>query len=112
MGAAACIETHCRHSSKNDTAGEQRPREESVMGLLVMIRGLVLFFGAHTLTTQREVRARVIAASGEGGYKLGYALVSIVGIALIACGFGHYRAGGMIDVWEKWYSRHVLRLRN
>src|SRR3954447_23893131 len=80
------------------------------MGLLVMILGLVLFFGAHTLTTQREVRARVIAASGEGGYKVGYALVSIGGLALIAWGFGHYRAAGMIDVWEKWCSPEVLRM--
>jgi uncharacterized membrane protein len=79
------------------------------MGLLVMILGLVLFLGAHTLTTQRDVRSRVIAASGEGGYKIGYALVSIGGIALIAWGFGHYRASGMIDVWEKWCSPEVLR---
>jgi len=79
------------------------------MGLLVMILGLVLFLCAHTLTTQREVRARVIAASGEGGYKIGYALVSIGGLALIAWGFGNYRANGMIDVWEKWCSPEVLR---
>jgi uncharacterized membrane protein len=80
------------------------------MGLLVMILGLVLFLGAHTLTTQREVRARVIAASGEGGYKIGYALVSIGGLALIAWGYGHYRAAGMIDVWEKWCSPDALRV--
>jgi uncharacterized membrane protein len=82
--------------------------EENVMGLLVMILGLVLFLGAHTLTTQREVRSRVIAASGEGGYKLGYALVSIGGLALIVWGFGHYRATGFIDVWERWCSPEVL----
>ena len=29
------------------------------MGLLVMILGLVLFLGVHTLTTQRELRARL-----------------------------------------------------
>jgi uncharacterized membrane protein len=80
------------------------------MGLLLMIVGLVLFLGAHTLTTQREVRARVIAASGEGGYKLGYALVSFAGIALISWGFSHYRSTGMIDVWEKWCSPEVLRM--
>jgi len=80
------------------------------MGLLLMIVGLVLFLGAHTLTTQREVRARVIAASGEGGYKVGYALVSFAGIALIAWGFSHYRSTGMIDVWEKWCSPEVLRM--
>jgi uncharacterized membrane protein len=80
------------------------------MGLLLMILGLVLFLGAHTLTTQREVRSRVIAASGEGGYKLGYALVSVAGLALIAWGYSHYRASGMIDVWERWCSPDVLRL--
>ena len=69
------------------------------MGLLVMILGLVLFFGVHTLTTQRELRARVIAASGEGGYKIGYTLVSFLGLALIVWGFARYRATGWIDVW-------------
>ena len=37
------------------------------MGLLVMILGLILFFGVHTLTIQRKLRAQVIAATGEGG---------------------------------------------
>jgi len=69
------------------------------MGLWVMILGLVLFFGVHTLTTQRELRARVIASSGEGGYKIGYALVSAAGLALIIWGFARYRATGWIDVW-------------
>src|SRR5712692_6405403 len=67
------------------------------MGLLVMILGLVLFLGVHTLTTQREVRAQVIA--GEGGYKIGYTLVSLLGLALIVWGFARYRATGWIDVW-------------
>ena len=69
------------------------------MGLLVMILGLVLFLGAHTLTTQRGLRGRVIAATGEGLYKLGYALVSLLGLALIVWGFAHYRATGWIDIW-------------
>jgi len=70
------------------------------MGLLVMILGLVLFLGAHTLTTQREARARVIETLGERGYKTGYALVSIAGLALIVWGFAHYRATGRIEVWH------------
>jgi uncharacterized membrane protein len=69
------------------------------MGLAAMILGLVLFLGVHTLTTQRELRGRVIASMGEGGYKAGYALVSLVGLALIVWGFAHYRATGRIDVW-------------
>ena len=78
------------------------------MGLLVMILGLILFFGVHTLTTQRDLRARFIASMGEGGYKLVYALVSVLGIVLIAWGFGHYRAAGMIDVWQGSVSPKTL----
>ena len=70
------------------------------MGLAVMIVGLVLFFGVHTLTTQRELRARLIASLGEGTYKIGYALVSLVGLALIVWGFADYRATGWIDIWH------------
>jgi len=70
------------------------------MGLLVMILGLILFVGVHTLTTQRDLRARFIASMGEGGYKIFYSLVSIAGLALIAWGFGEYRATGWIDVWN------------
>ena len=69
------------------------------MGLAVMILGLVLFLGIHTLTTQRGLRARVIASTGEGGYKIGYALVSLAGLALIVWGFADYRAAGMWQVW-------------
>ena len=70
------------------------------MGLWVMIAGLVVFLGAHTLTTQRKLRARIIASTGEGTYKILYSLVSVVGLALIVWGFARYRATGWIDVWH------------
>jgi len=70
------------------------------MGLLGMILGLALFLGVHTLTTQRELRARVIASSGDGGYKIGYSLVSALGLVLVVWGFAHYRATGWINVWH------------
>jgi uncharacterized membrane protein len=76
------------------------------MGLLVMILGLVLFLGVHTLTTQRTLRARVVAATGEGGYKIGYALVSVLGLVLIVWGFADYRAAGM---WELWTPPKALK---
>ena len=69
------------------------------MGLSVMILGLIRFLGVHTLTTQRGLRARLIASTGEGGYKIGYTLVSLAGLALIVWGFAHYRATEWIDVW-------------
>ncbi|UPT84219.1 NnrU family protein [Bradyrhizobium barranii subsp. apii] len=70
------------------------------MGLLVMILGLMLFFAAHVFTTKREARAQAIASLGEGTYKILYAAVSLAGLALIIWGFAHYRAAGMIPVWE------------
>ena len=72
---------------------------ENAVGLLVMILGLVLFLGAHTFTTRREARARMIAWMGDGPYKIAYALVSLVGLALIVWGFAHYRATDWINVW-------------
>ena len=70
------------------------------MGLLVMILGLILFLGVHTLTTQRDLRAGFVTSMGEGGYKIFYALVSLAGLALIVWGFAEYRATGWIDVWN------------
>ena len=70
------------------------------MGLLVLILGLILFLGVHTLTTQRKLRAQLIAATGEGVYKIGYTLASFIGLALIIWGFSVYRATGWINVWN------------
>jgi uncharacterized membrane protein len=75
------------------------PPLEDIMGLLVMILGLVLFIGVHTVTTQRDLRAGLIGSWGEGGYKISYALVSLAGLALIVWGFAWYRATGWINVW-------------
>jgi uncharacterized membrane protein len=69
------------------------------MGLAVMILGLVLFLGVHVLTAQRVLRARFIAAIGEGPYKIVYSLASLAGLALIVWGFAHYRATEWIQVW-------------
>lgn len=64
-----------------------------------MILGLVLFLGAHTLTTQRDLRARLVASMGDGGYKIGYSLVSLAGLALIVWGFAHYRSSEWVNLW-------------
>jgi uncharacterized membrane protein len=58
-----------------------------------------VFLGIHLLPAQREWRARLIGATGEGSYKIGYALVSLAGLALIVWGFANYRASGMIELW-------------
>ena len=70
------------------------------MGLTIMVAGLVLFLGIHLVTTRRDLRARLIASWGEGSYKIGFSLVSAMGLALIVWGFASYRATGWIDVWS------------
>jgi uncharacterized membrane protein len=71
------------------------------VGLLVMVVGLVLFLGIHTLTTQRDFRAALIKAlGGEGTYKALYGLVSLVGLALIVWGLAHYRAAEFRQIWH------------
>jgi uncharacterized membrane protein len=68
--------------------------------MTLLIAGLVLFLGAHTLTTLREVRATAMGRIGEGPYKGLYSLASAAGLVLIVWGFGRYRNGGYIEVWD------------
>jgi uncharacterized membrane protein len=67
--------------------------------MVFLIAGLILFLGAHTLTTLRGPRAGLIARIGEGPYKGLYSLVSAVGLVLIVWGFGRYRSTGWTQVW-------------
>jgi uncharacterized membrane protein len=78
------------------------------MGLSIMILGLVLFLGGHAFVPCRKARAAAIGRIGELAYKGVFALVSLVGLALIVYGFAAYRAGGLIEVWQppSW-MRHV-----
>ena len=78
------------------------------MGLLILIVGLVLLLGGHTLTTRRALRDRLVNSLGESVYKVSYSLVSLAGLALITWGFSLYRQAGMIDVWEGAVSLRLL----
>jgi uncharacterized membrane protein len=79
------------------------------MGLAVEILGLVIFLGAHSFVTMRDRRAALIARIGAGPYRGLFALVSLVGIALIAYGFASYRAAGPIVVWTTpHWTRHIV----
>ena len=81
------------------------------MGLAILILGLAVFIGTHVITTRRDARARLIARFGEGPYKIAYSIASIVGVLLIAWGFGQYRATGYIPVWEPpAWTRHITAL--
>jgi uncharacterized membrane protein len=66
----------------------------------MLIAGLVLFLGIHTLTTLREPRAAMIGRLGEGSYKGLYSLAAAVGLVLIVWGFGRYRGTGYVQIWD------------
>jgi uncharacterized membrane protein len=79
------------------------------MGILIL--GLVLFIGIHTLTTLRPTRAAIIGRIGEGPYKGLYSLVALVGLLLIIWGFSRYRDTGYIQVWTPpWALFHPIAL--
>jgi uncharacterized membrane protein len=76
--------------------------------MTMLIAGLVLFLGIHTLTTLREPRAMLIGRIGEGPYKGLYSLAAAAGLVLIVWGFGRYRDSGYITVWDPPFGlRHV-----
>lgn len=79
--------------------------------MIVLLLGLVLFLGTHSFTMARQRRAALIARFGEGPYKLGYTLLSLVGISLVSIGYGRYRANDWIDVWNPpVWTRHLALL--
>lgn len=76
--------------------------------MLLLILGLVLFLGTHALSMARGPRAGLIGRFGEGGFKIGYTLLSLVGLVLVSIGFGQYRASGYIPVWNPpVFTRHL-----
>ncbi len=76
--------------------------------MLVLILGLVVFFGAHSFTTFRETRTGLIERFGSGPYKTVYSLVALVGFVLIVWGFARYRAEGLIPIWSPpAWTRHL-----
>ena len=77
------------------------------MGLGILILGLLVFLGTHVFVSFRDARARAIARLGSA-YRGLFALVSLVGLALIVWGYADYRAHGWIEVWSPpAFMRHI-----
>jgi len=76
--------------------------------MLVLILGIVVFLGVHSLTSFRETRTGLIERFGLGPFKTVYSLVAFAGFALIVWGFSRYRADGLISLWiPPTWSRHL-----
>ena len=79
--------------------------------MLLLVVGIILFLGAHSVSTLRDFRSALIDRLSVNGYKAAYSVVSLLGFVLIVKGFSDYRAAGMIPVWEPPVAmRHVTLL--
>lgn len=54
--------------------------------MLILIVGLLVFLGMHTVPMRPGLRGRLVDRLGEGGYKGLFALTAAVGLALIVVG--------------------------
>jgi uncharacterized membrane protein len=68
--------------------------------LLPLLVGIAIFIGGHLITRNRELRGRLIASKGENFYRTLYSMVALLGLAMIAHGYGVYRAAGYIQLWN------------
>ena len=68
--------------------------------MYALILGIVVFLGAHSAKAFPALRAGLISGFGDMGYKVLHSVVSLVGFVLLVWGFGQYRSGGLIPVWN------------
>jgi uncharacterized membrane protein len=76
----------------------------------LLIVGLIMSLGVHTLTTLPEPRKALIGRLGEGGYKGLYSLVATIGLVLIVWGFGQYRVNGWVQIWDPPVGLHHVAI--
>lgn len=79
--------------------------------MLLLILGIIIFLGTHTVATLRETRAGLVGKYGAGPYKIAYSAAALIGLVLIVEGFGAYRAGGWVQVWvPPFWMAHITKL--
>jgi uncharacterized membrane protein len=78
------------------------------MGLAILVAGLTLFIGAHSVVTLRGPRGALMNRLGNGPYMLLFSVVSVIGVLLIAWGFSLYRQTGWVELWSPpAFMRHI-----
>ncbi|MGY0197337.1 NnrU family protein [Leptothrix sp. BB-4] len=79
--------------------------------MTILILGMLLFLGAHSVRiVADDWRARQIARLGEGAWKGGYTVVSLLGFGLIIWGYGLARLEP-VALWTPWIGgRHLAAL--
>ena len=67
--------------------------------MLLLMIGIILFLGSHSLGMFPDLRGRLVEGYGPRVFKIGDSLVALIGFALICYGFGVYRAEGWAPLW-------------
>lgn len=78
--------------------------------MFLLIAGLILFLGIHSVSIFAEGFRNRMAAKSELGWKAVYALISIAGIALIAIGYSQVRLTPTFVYQLPYGFRHVTYL--
>jgi uncharacterized membrane protein len=79
--------------------------------MAVLVVGLVVFLGVHSIAIfAPEARARALRSLGEGAWKGGYAVVSLIGFTFIIYGFGLARQSPVVLYAPPHWMRHVTFL--
>lgn len=79
--------------------------------MAVLIAGLVIFLGVHSIAiVSPDLRSRAAARLGEGGWKGLYGLLSLAGFVLLVWGFGLARETPVVLYTPPGWMRHVTFL--
>ncbi len=79
--------------------------------MILLIAGLIVFLGAHSISIfARGWRNDMLSKLGEGGWKGLYALVSVVGFALIIYGYGNARLDPAVIYTPPTWIKHLAML--
>jgi len=73
--------------------------------MFILLFGLLLFFAIHLLPASVSLRRQAVQRLGEYGYKVVFALIALVGLALVVYGMSERE---YIPIWQPpVWSRHL-----
>jgi uncharacterized membrane protein len=76
--------------------------------MMLLIAGLVIFFGIHLLPVNRPLRAGLAGRFGEGTYKGIFSVIALVGFVLIVLGFAKMLGSKNPILWDPpTWTRHL-----
>lgn len=79
--------------------------------MVLLVFGLILFFGVHVMPMLPDLRARLVATVGDGLYRGVYSLIALAGLVLIVWGYGQARDAGVPHLYDPpFFLRHITHL--